>query len=390
MTDKIRVYLDKKKVFIINNKAEKYLDKLAENTNPFALEIFETFNIENTQSFDALSGNPYAVHILKKNVNKINWNIFSNNTGPGAIELIEKNLNKVNWDSLCLNPQAIDIIKKNTNKINWLNLSENKAAYEIFKRNPGNVNIYGLACNPNPKAINIVKKLLLKKSFNLVSISDELSSNPCIDIIDIIKEDTDLIDWHKFIHNPNAHHILTIDFINNAIKRYEEYVENEEDELIYGEYNDDYLCDEYNTEFFFGEKWYLMGSSKNPKIFELFEYIYEKTINNEYNINNHYRDFYVPLISSNPIAINFIEKKFNNINFCKKNLSQNPAAIHILEANPDKISWPDLMTNPNALHMIFTYNYDEIRKFFYQSYGKELVEKFYHPDNAHRWIRDLE
>jgi hypothetical protein len=33
-------------------------------------------------------------------------------------------------------------------------------------------------------------------------------------------------------------------------------------------------------------------------------------------------------------------------------LSCNPNAIHLLEANPDKINWNILSRNPNAIHLL--------------------------------------
>ena len=40
----------------------------------------------------------------------------------------------------------------------------------------------------------------------------------------------------------------------------------------------------------------------------------------------------------------------NKLNLNK--LSENPNAIHLLEANPDKIDWTWLSLNPNAIHLL--------------------------------------
>jgi hypothetical protein len=32
--------------------------------------------------------------------------------------------------------------------------------------------------------------------------------------------------------------------------------------------------------------------------------------------------------------------------------AENPNAIHMLEANPEKINWPQLLNNPNAIHLL--------------------------------------
>jgi hypothetical protein len=41
-------------------------------------------------------------------------------------------------------------------------------------------------------------------------------------------------------------------------------------------------------------------------------------------------------------------------------LSANPNAIHLLEANPDKINWHILLQNPNAIHLLEN-NLDKIK-----------------------------
>jgi hypothetical protein len=46
-----------------------------------------------------------------------------------AIHILEKNMDKVNWYYLCRNPDAIHILEKNQDKIDWNSLSYNS---EIF------------------------------------------------------------------------------------------------------------------------------------------------------------------------------------------------------------------------------------------------------------------
>jgi hypothetical protein len=56
-------------------------------------------------------------------------------------------------------------------------------------------------------------------------------------------------------------------------------------------------------------------------------------------------------LSLNPAAIHLLEKNLNKI-INRKYLSSNPAAIHILEKNPDKIYWDMLSKNPAAIHLL--------------------------------------
>jgi len=56
------------------------------------------------------------------------------------------------------------------------------------------------------------------------------------------------------------------------------------------------------------------------------------------------------LFSENPNAIDLLEANPDKINW--DHLSFNPNAIHLLEQNPDKIDWGSLVDNPNAIHLI--------------------------------------
>lgn len=72
------------------------------------------------------------------------------------------------------------------------------------------------------------------------------------------------------------------------------------------------------------------------------------------------------IICENPKAIHIIEfclapdtiktdaeaQMFNSSKINWIQLSQNTAAIHLLEANPDKIIWKHLSMNPNAMHLL--------------------------------------
>jgi hypothetical protein len=64
-------------------------------------------------------------------------------------------------------------------------------------------------------------------------------------------------------------------------------------------------------------------------------------------------------------------------------LSQNPAAIHILKQNQDKIDWIYLSTNP----AIFDYDYDKIREHMESTGIKdELIAYYYRPENIHKFV----
>ena len=55
-------------------------------------------------------------------------------------------------------------------------------------------------------------------------------------------------------------------------------------------------------------------------------------------------------LSSNPSAMHILEANLNKINWCF--LSCNPEAIHLLKHHPEKINWCFLSSNPNAKELL--------------------------------------
>ncbi len=80
--------------------------------------------------------------------------------------------------------------------------------------------------------------------------------------------------------------------------------------------------------------WFILSS--NPAAIHLLENNFEKI---DWN-----------MLSENPAAIHLLEK--NSEKICWINLSKNPAAIHLLEKNPEKIDWNWLSKNPSAIHLL--------------------------------------
>ena len=78
-------------------------------------------------------------------------------------------------------------------------------------------------------------------------------------------------------------------------------------------------------------------------------------------------------LSVNPAAIHLLEQNPDKINW--EWLSANPAAIHLLEQNPEKLNWTLLSLNPKeridcveALSMLDPFNP------IYEDYGVKWVE----------------
>jgi ribosomal protein L24E len=91
--------------------------------------------------------NPNAIHLLERNLEKIDWYKLSEN--PNAIHLLEQNLDKVHWDILSMNPNAIHLLEQNPDKIAWYFLSHNTNAIHLLKENPDEINWTHLSCRPS-------------------------------------------------------------------------------------------------------------------------------------------------------------------------------------------------------------------------------------------------
>ncbi len=104
-------------------------------TNPSAIPLIEKYYVRNDWfiNWEKLSSNPNAKEILERNMDQIDWDELSLNTGLWAIELLEQNQDKINWSHLCENPSAIHLIESNLDKSDLfsLNLFKNPAIFEL-------------------------------------------------------------------------------------------------------------------------------------------------------------------------------------------------------------------------------------------------------------------
>jgi hypothetical protein len=78
----------------------------------------------------------------------------------------------------------------------------------------------------------------------------------------------------------------------------------------------------------------------------------------------------------NPAAIHILEQNLDKV--CWKTLCRNPNAIHLIKQNIDKVDWEYLSTNP----AIFTYDYKAIRQHILETgVAEELMMERFHPKN---------
>lgn len=157
-------------------------------TNKNAIHLIER-NLHKLEChWGCLSKNPNAMHILEKNMDMINdlsdWYLLSSN--PNAISLLEKYPEKINWKTLSTNPNAIHILEKNIDKINWHHFALNPNSLQIFKQNP-----------------NFMSKLT-----NSESMMELFSSNDSPEAIEILKQHLDMVDWDNISKNKSAISII--------------------------------------------------------------------------------------------------------------------------------------------------------------------------------------
>jgi hypothetical protein len=177
---------------------EKNIDKinwfnLSSNTS--AIELLERFpeNID----YGELSRNSNAVHILKRNLDKVNWEYLSLN--KGAVSILEKNLDKVHWDSLSLNPSAIKILRRNLDKVNWEMFSRNIYAVPTLREHLDKVDWNSLCQNESPEAIELLLEFPEKINKNNWL---NLCENPFA--IDLMLDNLDKCTTHISQRNPLA------------------------------------------------------------------------------------------------------------------------------------------------------------------------------------------
>ncbi len=81
-----------------------------------------------------------------------------------------------------------------------------------------------------------------------------------------------------------------------------------------------------------------------------FDHIFSSKVCNKQNNNIYLRELDWEGLSQNPAAIHLLETYPSKIHWGE--LSRNPNAIHLLEANMGKIHWKNLCKNPNAIHLL--------------------------------------
>lgn len=84
-------------------------------------------------------------------------------------------------------------------------------------------------------------------------------------------------------------------------------------------------------------------------------------------------------LSGHPVAVPLLEKYPEHIHWVS--LSQNPAAVHLLE--PDKTDWSELSSNPKAMHLLFHLDTERMKQ-ENATFTEELMAYVFQPERLMR------
>ena len=287
-----------------------------------------------------LSSNQYAIHLLQKNLEEINFKQLSKNTSTKAIDILEKHLDLIDWSELSrnTNPKAIELLARNPDNINWSILSgnETKEAILLLRNNLDKVNWFSFSSNKHTDAII----LLSENQANIDWHSITFNHNP--DIIPILEQNLDLVDWKYLSLNPIAIPLfkkhkdnINWSFLTLNTDAYELLKDNMDE------------IDQYNI-------------TLNAVCFKK---LYDDTYFNDLDSDS--EDFKMAMINfvEQPEGLDILEKHFEeiqDIDYIKHHLSINPA---LLELDYQK------MSIKRSRHIYL-----------------ELIEKAFHPDRVGKWL----
>lgn len=110
------------------------------SSNPSAIGILK----KNLNMVDkaALNINPNGIEILKDNTELIDYQMLCSNQSKEAIEIIEKNIKRedISFSLLSANKYAINLLIKNPDKIDWYMAIDNEEIGKLFEAFPDRVN----------------------------------------------------------------------------------------------------------------------------------------------------------------------------------------------------------------------------------------------------------
>ena len=271
---------------LIKENIEKInITDLSKNPNPEAIQIVAS-KLNELDNWKNISENPSALNILKSNVDKIDWENLFKNPNPETLDIVKNNIQVFQqdeeeandgiptlWDKMYIyftkqpyaaeyfiqenpgaddhlayrlthnpSPIAIEYIKQHINEIpepplgnwGWKNLTENPSAYPILSQKNikqkliKNQLIDGLASNPNPQCLTIIKELLENNSQRYSNdFWNRLTRNSTPEAFNILLNYTNEIRWNDIVYNTNPEAIKYYEkILNPANKTIQEIFSN--------------------------------------------------------------------------------------------------------------------------------------------------------------------
>jgi len=151
-------------------------------------------------NWNTLSMNPYAIHILEKNMDKIDWLHVSINPSSRALHLLEQHPENIRWKHLCSNKNKLarHLLETYPENICWkqLSLNESSWAIEFLERHPDKIEWSFLSKNSHPHAIALLEKHPDKIDWIY------LSRNTHPRAVEILEQHPERIAWCFFSKNP--------------------------------------------------------------------------------------------------------------------------------------------------------------------------------------------
>jgi len=352
-------------------------NELVVSDDPLCLELLETmlekdpFVLSNFSSWNGLQRNPHAIFL--------------------ALKYTPKHL--ISWESLSTNANAIPLLKKNMNKIDWTAISHNTKAYDLLITKKNSMN-------------DIIRELFLEDTYDPffeMAYKDHIVKN---------------MDWCSYCSNKDPRvmvlidHHITITGPVRALVSWEQLSANDAAFPILKKYPEwivlvKYVSNEHpematliwtRTHELTQDAWEYMSS--NPQAVDILLANLDKVSWNLAMMNTHPR--MVAFIKTNPHLISwsflacnqnaidliekYVEEKTNREdvhqkNIFWKNVNKNPKGGRILEKNPEYIDYHVISKQP----WIATYDYVKMRKNLLDSFGKELIECIWNPQNMEKW-----
>ena len=357
----------------INWKNEKY-DELKD-----FIDFIDLYKI----NWIELSFIPEAIHILEKNIDKVNLLALSKN--PKGFSILKKlKPELIKWNLIEITDEVISFIKENSDKVNFkqLSLSLDKRLFEtdLFEIFIDKINWINILHNPN--SISFLEKHLDKIDWDILSYNENASS--------ILEKNIDKINWNDLSRNEGTLNLLSkypdkINFIllldknKNYIEFFKMNIHNQE---ILNIIDWDFILqypyllflfkthfDKFNYELFldFYFKKFKPLASSNDILFDFIVFLFDMKpfefddlFSNNVRATYHFKipDLMFILKTKNCALLEHFYSKINKPTYWSF-LEKNENITSFLENHNDKLTLNSIKYNKNIIKYFLEKNYSQ-------------------------------